>query len=91
MRRRKLEPTKQQLSSLPPEPREKTRGLEGGQPVAVIVKVKEPGYVPEGFRVRSRIDACLFTADATPQGLEAAEHDPRVESIAAAERLEPPR
>jgi hypothetical protein len=56
----------------------------------VIVKVTEPGYVPTGFTVRTRIDEILFTADARPADVTAAATDPNVESIDHARRLHQP-
>jgi hypothetical protein len=56
----------------------------------VIVKVKEPGYVPEGFEVRARVDDILFTADATESALASAAQDPNVESIEHTRRLRSP-
>jgi len=55
----------------------------------VIVKVRETGYVPDGFDVRTRIDDLLFTAEASPSAVKAASVDPAVETISAARRLHP--
>lgn len=54
----------------------------------VIVKVNTEGYVPTGFRVRTRIDDELFTAETTEADLATAADDPHVESIARAHRLD---
>jgi hypothetical protein len=56
----------------------------------VIVKVTRPGYVPDGFTVRTRIDEILFTADADPVDVAAAGTDPNVESIDHSRRLRQP-
>lgn len=54
----------------------------------VIVKVNTQRYVPTGFRVRTRIDDELFTAETTEADLAIAADDPQVESIARARRLD---
>jgi hypothetical protein len=56
--------------------------------VAVIVKVAEPGYVPPGFRVRSRVDDCLFTADVEGAALARVEDDAKVVSVSISRRLQ---
>ena len=53
----------------------------------VIAKVRTPNYVPPGFEVRTRIDATMFTADASHHAVTAAGDDPDVESVALARRL----
>jgi len=53
----------------------------------VIVKVRRPGYVPDGFRVRSRVDDVLFTAEAPRSTLRGAEDDPDIESLEYPRRL----
>ena len=55
--------------------------------VVCIVKVRKPGYVPEGFSVRTWIDDTLFTADCSRLDLKNAATDPNVESISPAERV----
>lgn len=55
--------------------------------VVCIVKVRKPGYVPDGFTVRTWIDDTLYTADCTGIDLENASKDPNVESISPAERV----
>ena len=52
-----------------------------------IVKVRKPGYVPDGFTVRTWIDDTLYTADCTRMDLQNAATDPNVESISPAERV----
>ena len=66
--------------------------LRGTQPaeqqnVVCIVKVRKPGYVPDGFTVRTWIDDTLYTADCTGVDLQKASKDPNVESISPAERV----
>lgn len=53
----------------------------------VIVKVREPGYVPPGFTVRSRVDDKLYTAEATEDALLKARHDRRIISVEGTRRL----
>jgi len=53
----------------------------GDDPARVIVKVRRPGYVPDGFRVRTRIDDILFTAEALESDVAAAQADPDVVSV----------
>jgi hypothetical protein len=47
----------------------------------VIVKVRKPGYVPDGFTLRTRVDDLLFTAEAREADVTAAAADPDVESV----------
>jgi hypothetical protein len=56
--------------------------------VDVIVKVAQPGYVPPGFRVRARVDACLFTAQCEGAALARVESDSNVVSVSLARRLQ---
>lgn len=65
------------------------RRAAAGEPQRVIVKVRTPNYVPEGFEVRTRVDDVLFTADASHEALEAAGADPDVESVSTPRRLRP--
>ena len=58
-------------------------------PARVIVKVRTPGYVPDGFELRTRIDDIMFTADATEAALGEAREDPEVESVERARPLRP--
>lgn len=53
----------------------------------MIVKVNVAGHVPKGFAVRTRIDDCFFTANATAKALADAEKDPAVVSVAKARLL----
>jgi hypothetical protein len=52
-----------------------------------VVKVTEPGYVPEGVARRATISPTLFTADLSRRRLEELEHDPRVVSVELSRRL----
>ena len=62
-----------------------------GEPerVRLVVKVAEPGYVPAGFEVRTRIDDVLFTAEAEEEAVAAAAADPQVQSMERARGLHP--
>jgi hypothetical protein len=71
-----------------PEPEAAAKPVADSKPV--IVKVTEPGYVPDGFTVRTRIDDMMFTADADPADVAAASADPNVESVEGARRLRQP-
>ncbi|WP_427007925.1 hypothetical protein [Pseudarthrobacter sp. H2] len=71
-------------------PDSRSSGAGGSEPVRVIVKVKTPGYVPAGFRVRTRVDDEFFTAEASESDLSGATRDPQVESVARAQRLDLP-
>ena len=78
-------------------PKRRGRKAELGSPAEaaaaptarVIAKVRTPNYVPPGFVVRTRIDATMFTADAPPDAVDAANDDPEVESISHARNLRP--
>jgi hypothetical protein len=63
-------------------------GLSDDENTSVIIKVKKAGYVPPGFTVRTRIDAFMFTADASGANLRAAQEDPEVESISLSKKLQ---
>ncbi len=63
--------------------------MAGDDTVRVIVKVRKPGYVPSGVRVRTRIDDVMFTAEAAEEALAAAREDPHVESVERARPLHP--
>jgi len=43
--------------------------------------VRKPGYVPDGFTLRTRVDDLLFTAEAREADVTAATADPDVESV----------
>jgi hypothetical protein len=55
--------------------------------VEMIVKVKEDDYVPAGVNVRARVDATMFTAEASPSLIARLEHDPKVRSVAVSRPL----
>lgn len=57
------------------------------QEVAAIVKVAEPGYVPEGVTRRAAISETIFTADLSQRQLAGLERDPRVISVELSKRL----
>lgn len=61
--------------------------LSDDTPVSAIVKVREANYVPSGVTVRARIDETMFTASCRAEQLRELESDPRVVSVALAERL----
>jgi hypothetical protein len=77
-----------------PEPWEFEKRAVAGEPATepsrVVVKVSTPGYVPAGFDLRTRIDETMFTADAWPADLAAAEADPQVESVDRGRDLQAP-
>lgn len=58
------------------------------QPVLAIVKVCQPGYVPEGVEVRSRIDDELFTAEIPAGRLQQVRDDPQVASVEMSRNLQ---
>lgn len=64
----------------------KTARLSGQ--FAVIVKVNKPNYVPNGFVVRSTIDATMFTANVEASALAAIEEDPFVVAVSVSQRLQ---
>ncbi|GER23469.1 hypothetical protein NCCP1664_19650 [Zafaria cholistanensis] len=66
---------------------ERSGPSEGSPAVRVIVKVNTGGYVPDGFRVRTRVDEELFTAEASEADLTRAAGDPHVDSVARARPL----
>jgi len=55
--------------------------------VEAIVKVNEPGYVPDAVRVRARIDPFMITGEARTEDLMELELDPKVESVSVGRRL----
>jgi hypothetical protein len=55
--------------------------------VEAIIKVKEPDYVPDTLRVRSRIDAYIVTGEISTEDLSKLENDPKVESVSVSRRL----
>ena len=62
------------------------KDISGNEKISLIVKVKKPGYVPEGFNVRTRISEYLFTADSYPSMLHIHEHNRNIESISPSAR-----
>jgi hypothetical protein len=55
--------------------------------VEAIVKVNEPGYVPDAVRVRARIDPLMITGEARTEDLMELELDPKVVSVSVGRRL----
>lgn len=55
--------------------------------VEAIIKVNEPDYVPDSFRVRSRIDAYMVTGETSAENLIKLENDPKVESVSVSRSL----
>jgi hypothetical protein len=58
------------------------------QNLLAILKVHEPGYVPPGVRVRSRIDEHMFTAEFPAAVLEAIRADARVAAVELSKTLQ---
>jgi hypothetical protein len=56
-------------------------------PVRIIAKVNTAGYVPANVRLRTQIDAHLFTADCAADELASLESDPQIESIEVSQPL----
>ena len=59
-----------------------------GQILRAIVRVRQAGYVPAGVRLRSRVDATLFTADFPAELLETMRLDRGVASVEISEPLQ---
>jgi hypothetical protein len=57
--------------------------------VHVTVQVRQPGHVPQGLVLRSRVDDLLFTADMDASHLQQVATDPLLVSLAAASRVLP--
>lgn len=55
--------------------------------VELIVRVREPNYVPPALTVRARIDSCLFTCRVAAKVLVDLEHDPHVVSVSISKKL----
>lgn len=53
--------------------------------IAVIIRVKTPGYVPELARLRFDIGEGIFTADVEEDRLEDLRKDPQVISVSASQ------
>lgn len=58
-----------------------------GTVLEAIVKVTEPGYVPRGVTVRSRIDETMLTGEASASSLPALDSDPKVVSVSLSRPL----
>jgi hypothetical protein len=61
--------------------------LDKTEIVEAIVKVKEPDYVPDGVKVRSRIDSRMLTGELPTDILRDLEDDPKVEAVSISRRL----
>jgi hypothetical protein len=55
--------------------------------VVAIIRVRDPGYVPEKIHIRSRIDDNLFTAEFPAAQLEVLRTDRRVSSVEVSQPL----
>ena len=66
------------------------RGIEmrRQEVVEAIFKVTKSDYVPAGVRVRSRINATMFTGELRDASLESIKHDVNVVSVAVSKRLD---
>ena len=53
----------------------------------VIVKVREPDYVPPGVIVRAQIAPVLFTSEVPAKMLAKLERDPQVVSVSISKKL----
>ena len=62
-------------------------GLDPNEVVEAILKVRIPGYVPQGVDVRARIDATMFTVALPARVLQQIEADSNVISVALSKRL----
>lgn len=55
-----------------------------GEELAAIVRVREPGYVPENVTVRARMDDTMFTASIPRDALSTVAKDSKVQSVSLA-------
>ncbi|MDX2180721.1 MAG: hypothetical protein SFV18_14080 [Bryobacteraceae bacterium] len=53
-----------------------------------IVRVREDNYVPDGAKVRARIDETMFTAAIDDDKLDEIRADPKVQSVEVSRRLQ---
>jgi hypothetical protein len=63
------------------------QSAEDHDPIEMIVKVEEDHYVPTGVKVRGRIDATMFTGEASRDVLDRLEQDPKVTSVSVSRPL----
>ena len=61
--------------------------LRPDERVEAIFKVNKPDYVPAHVRVRSRIDAVMFTGEFRAGALQQIESDSNVVSVSLSKRL----
>ena len=66
---------------------EPEKPAKSGDLVRGIIKVREPGYVPQGVRVRSRISDDLITAEFPSALLDQIRADDRVISVELSHNL----
>lgn len=59
----------------------------GTDAVEVIVKVRQPNYVPIGIKVRAQISPMLFTSTVPGADLKNLEEDPGVHSVSVSQAL----
>jgi hypothetical protein len=67
----------------PPEEGDPARKMEA------VFQAREPGYVPAGVELRSRIDDYLFTGSFEAQQLESLHNDKRIVSIETGTPIKP--
>lgn len=58
-----------------------------GEHIEAIFKVSKPDYVPPQVRLRSRVDATMFTGECPASALQQIESDPNVVSVAPSKKL----
>jgi hypothetical protein len=75
-------------SKIEPNPADIPRCQESRQkPKAMIIKVAQPGYIPDYVNVRARISPNLFTATVKEEDLCRLEADPLVVSLGTPRHL----
>ena len=71
---------KLQITNAPPP-------ADAPETIEAIVKVRVPDYVPDGVRLRARVDATMFTATIPSDRLTTILEDPNVQSVERSKRL----
>ena len=61
--------------------------LDHVEVVEAILKVNEPGYVPDDFKVRTRIDQFMVTGETRTDALGALDDDPKVDAVSVSRSL----
>lgn len=79
------------LGSLEVRPTKKTSLRPEKGLVTAVFRVSRPGYVPEGVRVRARVDDTLFTGECQGARLESLKADPGVAAVEPARKVSPAR